>query len=190
MPALAGERLNARMSWLAAAPPEDFHLGEIALRRLRQEDRPVLVRLVNENLDHLRPWMPWAQSPMTDADEAAFLLQMDRAWEERAAFVYAVTAGGVIIGSVGLHTRPEAGVMEIGYWISATHINRGHATAASRALTEAAFGLPDVGEVVIRCDRDNRASAAVPAKLGYRLDGVEERNQIWRIAKPVSDRAG
>lgn len=57
----------------------------------------------------------------------------------------------------------------------AAHIGRGHATAGARALTAASFALPGIDRVEIRCDEANRASAAVPRKLGYRLTRVIDR---------------
>src|SRR5262249_60537312 len=66
---------------------------------------------------------------------------------------------------------------------------RGFATAAAEALTSAALGLPGVRRVEIHCDEANVASAAIPRKLGYRLDrvvahepeapGESGRRMIW-----------
>lgn len=71
------------------------------------------------------------------------------------------------LGGTGLHARCADG-LEIGYWIHCAHGRRGYATEAAAALTAAAFGLPAVQQVQIRCDPLNHVSAAVPARLGYR----------------------
>jgi RimJ/RimL family protein N-acetyltransferase len=163
-------------SWLAAAPPEEIEAGSVRLRRWRLEDAGFVTHLVSENLEHLRPWLPWAQSAPTIDEERAFLERMHRAWERRTDFAFAVTlVAGEPIGAMGLHSRPGPGALEIGYWIAAAHTRRGHATAAARALTGAAFALPGVARVEIRCDEANRASAAVPGKLGYELVKVVDR---------------
>ena len=73
---------------------------------------------------------------------------------------------------------PGPGAIEIGYWVRSDRTSRGYATAAARALTEAAFAHLPVDQVEIRMDRANRASAAVPLKLGYRLFGHEEREVL------------
>jgi RimJ/RimL family protein N-acetyltransferase len=80
-----------------------------------------------------------------------------------------------VIGGMGLHARQGPGTLEIGYWVAVAHTGRGYVTAASRALTDTAFALPGVGWVEIRCDEANRASAAIPRRLGYRLVEVITR---------------
>lgn len=158
------------------APPERIDAGRLRLRRWRVADAELVTRLVVENLDHLRPWMPWAQTTPTVEEERGFLERVHRGWEARTDFGYAAALpSGEHIGGFGLHTRQGPGTLEIGYWIAAAHTGRGHATAASRALTGAALALPGIDRVEIRCDEANRASAAVPRKLGYRLIEVIDR---------------
>ena len=40
-------------------------------------------------------------------------------------------------------------------------------------LTERRPGLPGVTRAEIHCDEANQASAAIPRKLGYRLDRID-----------------
>lgn len=167
---------NSMPSWLDAAPPEEIDAGSVRLRRWNVDDAEIVTRLVADNLEHLQPWMPWAQQPPTITEEREFLARMQVAWQNRTDFGYAVTLlTSEPIGGIGLHTRQGPGILEIGYWIAAPYTTRGYATAAARALTEAALALPEVVRVEIRCDESNHASAAVPAKLGYRLVEVMDR---------------
>lgn len=169
-------RALVRASWLGAAPPEDLDAGAVRLKRWKVGDAELVAKLVTENLDHLRPWMPWAQRAPTVDEQRAFLEQMRQAWDEHSDFAYGVTLPtGEAIGAVGLHRRRGPGALEIGYWVGVAHCGRGYATAGARALTQAAFDLAGVARVEIRCDEANRASAAVPAKLGYRLVEVVDR---------------
>jgi RimJ/RimL family protein N-acetyltransferase len=62
-------------------------------------------------------------------------------------------------------------------------------SAAARAVADAAAALPDVSRVEIHTDEANVRSAAIPRKLGFRLDRVDRvtpealacigRMQIW-----------
>ena len=162
-------------SWLEAAPPEEVAAGSLKLRRLRIDDAELLARLINENLRHLQPWMPWAQSPHSVDEQLGFLERMQAAWEGLTDFGFTAVLDGEAIGGMGLHTRQGPGTLEIGYWMAAAHTGRGHATAASRALTGVGFGLRGVERVEIRCDQANGASAAVARKLGYRLRELYDR---------------
>jgi RimJ/RimL family protein N-acetyltransferase len=165
-------------SWLERAPPDEIDAGRVRLRRWRLEEAEVLRAVVIASLEHLRPWMPWAQQAPSLEEQRAFLAYTEQAWQERAEFVYAVTLpSDEPIGGMGLHTRQVPGTLEIGYWLAVAHTGRGYATAAAGALTEAAFALPGVERVEIRCDEANRASAAIPARLGYRLERVIDRER-------------
>ncbi len=90
--------------------------------------------------------------------------------------------------------RIGAGGLEIGYWVHQALTGRGVATAASAALTEAAFGLPGIDHVEIHHDELNLASERIPVKLGYvctgtvaaRFDlapGDSGMTKVWRITR-------
>jgi RimJ/RimL family protein N-acetyltransferase len=148
------------------------------LRPFRYDDLDHLVEVVNGNLDHLRPWMPWAQQPATAESEREFLQGSARNWSIGTDFVYGIVDRGAILGASGLHTRRGHGVLEIGYWLRASAQGRGLATAASRLLAEVAASYDEVDEVVICCDEANVRSAAVPRRLGFTLARVEEREAL------------
>ncbi len=184
--------------WLAGRPDETIRSADVTLTRARLDDVDDLVAAVNRSLDELRPWMPWAQVPATPASIGEFLERAVANWEAGHEFQFAirgapaggstgVTNGvsdgvsegdsvpGTLLGFCGLHDRVGPGGLEIGYWVRSDHTGRGLATAAASALTSSALGLQGVSRVEIHCDAANLGSAAIPNKLGYRLDRVENR---------------
>jgi RimJ/RimL family protein N-acetyltransferase len=100
--------------------------------------------------------------------ERAFVENLEAAFatDDEWGYFLIELHSGELVGGAGLHpTGP--GIAEIGYWVRSDRTGNGYATAAARALTEAAFQhLPDVLWVVIRMDQANVASASVPPKLG------------------------
>ena len=50
----------------ALPPAVRVDLGDIVLRRLTVDDAHVVAAAVADNLDHLRPWMPWANAESDD----------------------------------------------------------------------------------------------------------------------------
>lgn len=161
-----------------ASPPETLSHGQAMLRRWRPDDAAALLTAVIESHEHLRHWMPWADG--YDAERAAeYLRGCDTQWEEGTAFNYAITIGGQIVGSAGLHDRVGAGGLEIGYWVHKDWTGRGIATDATAALTEAALELPGIDRVEIYHDAANVASGRVPEKLGYAKLGVRRSRDLW-----------
>jgi RimJ/RimL family protein N-acetyltransferase len=186
--------------WLTDRPDEMIRSVDVTLTRARTDDVDGLVAAVNGSLDDLRPWMAWAQVPATPASIGEFLRLADGNWEAGAEFQFAIRDGsagrhdpdrdpGALLGFCGLHDRVGPNGLEIGYWVRSDRTGRGLATSAASALTASALALDGVSRVEIHCDAANRRSAAIPEKLGYRLDRVEtrpptapgetERHMIW-----------
>ncbi|MFF0295872.1 GNAT family N-acetyltransferase [Kitasatospora sp. NPDC004614] len=177
----------------AGRPPELLPIGGGAhLRRRRLADAAALNAAVIANLDHLRPYMPWAANAPTLPESEQLSVRGEQVWDEGTDFMYLLgldAEPALVIGGFGLHGRLGPGALEIGYWVHREHTGRGLATAAARALTEAALALPGITRAEIHCDESNTASAAVPRKLGYTLNRIDSatptapaetgRKMIW-----------
>ena len=175
-----------------ATPPERLAAGPLVLRRVEADDAAVIAVAVGVSLEHLRPWMAWATPEAADVrTQLLRVAEADELWESGAGFIYVMIArdrapasppgpagsrgdpDGEFAGTIGRHRRAADEVVEIGYWIASAQTRRGYATAAARALTPVALELSAARRVEIHCDVANTASAAIPRKLGYRLDRVE-----------------
>ena len=80
---------------MAALPPERLDLGESVLRRLTVADAAAVARAVADNLEHLRPWMPWAGAESADERfQRRRLAEADAQWARGADFGYGLFANG------------------------------------------------------------------------------------------------
>src|SRR3954447_2571146 len=148
----------------------------VVVRRYTAEDIPTAVAVINANIDHLAPWMPWAQEPVTVEAQMEWFRETDRQWDEGTNFVHGVfAADGTLVGGTGYHVRNGPGVLEIGYWLAKDATGQGLMTRVVDAMTKAARDVPGATRVEIQCDADNAPSAAIPQRLGYSLVRVEER---------------
>lgn len=152
----------------------------LLLRRVRADDAASVAGAVRVSLDHLRPWMPWATPEAADPRaQLARVAEADELWESGTDFIYSVLVAEdrTLVGEIGLHRRVGDGGIEMGYWIDVRHAGQGRATEAAGALTTVALVVPGVTRVEIHCDEANLASAAVPRKLGYRLDRIDDHER-------------
>lgn len=142
----------------------------LVIRCWQPVDATHLQAAIDGSLDHLRPWMPWAEGEQEGVEARIERLRVWRAhFDLDQDYVYGIwnlTEDGVL-GGTGLHTRRGPDTLEIGYWIHADHINQGLATEAAAALTRVAFEVNGVRCVEIRNAPENARSAAVPRKLGF-----------------------
>jgi len=180
-----------------ASLPDRLAAGPIELRRWNSSCLDELMRALTISLDDLKRWLPWAQRMPTAEEELAVLEAGATAFEADQEWAYMLheVEGGDLVGGIGLHRRVGPGGLEIGYWVRSDRVGRGYATAAAKALTQAAFDfLPDIERVEIHMDQANAASAAVPRKLGYRMvregrrdilgNGQMRPTFAWVLARP------
>jgi hypothetical protein len=116
-------------------PAYEIRTRRLLLRCWSPTDAPALKATIDRNLDHLRPWMPWAADEPSEIEELADRLRDFRAAFDRdEAYVYGIfdpaEAEAVVIGGTGLHIHDEGRTHEIGYWIDHEHTGQGLATEA------------------------------------------------------------
>ena len=160
-------------------PPDEIAAGPLVLSRSFPNAGAAVALAIRQSLDHLRPWMPWATDEQaTVAAQTERLRQAVARWEAGTDHIFELRhadGDSAVLGAIGLHRRIGACAIEIGYWTHVDHSGQGYMGAAAKAVTSVARGLPDVERVEIHTDEANLRSAAIPRKLGYRLDRVDER---------------
>ncbi len=183
--------------------PPRVQTERLVLRPWAAADAPVLKGAIDENLQHLQAWMPWAMdepSPLDVIEARITKFAADFAAGTDGIYAIFTRDESLALGGTGLHSRCEDG-LEIGYWIHRAHARRGYATEAARALTAAAFTLPSVQQVQIRCDPRNVASAEVPRRLRFHhvetlaADtltplGAPRDTMVWRLTRHEFERDG
>lgn len=182
------------------SPPEHIEIDDrTILRWLTADDAAAVAGAVGASLEHLKPWMPWADAQSADVGFQRGRLRSQAGQRERGEewqYGLFAAAGETLLGTFGLMTRRGPGTLEIGYWLHVDAGNRGHATSAVRALTAAGRRLDGVERMLVVCDEANVRSAAIPRRLGYTLDRVEERSpeapgesgrmQIWSLDRTAT----
>ena len=144
--------------------------------------------------------MRWATAEAGQFDSQRERIASAQAlWDEGDCRYVIRALGDVLVGGCGLHRRVGPGGIEIGYWVDVGYTGRGYATAAVRALTEAALALPDIVRVEIHCDYANVQSQAIPRRLGYRLDRIDAseivapaevgKRMIWVLGRSAEHRS-
>lgn len=182
---------------MSTGPPERIDLSRLVLRRERLGDEALVAHAVQANLEHLRPWMPWATAPAAKVStQRARLVSAEQSWEAGSDYSYVLLNQDEtrLLGIFGLHRRIGPRAIEMGYWLTHDAVGRGHATNAAGALTAAALNHCAIERIEIHCDEANLRSQKIPQRLGYVLDRVEDdaieapseigRSMIWVFRQP------
>ncbi|MHA1674716.1 MAG: GNAT family N-acetyltransferase [Promethearchaeota archaeon] len=167
------------------------------IRCYHPRDAPLLEQGVQESLEHLKEWMPWAHSEPEPIEMKIARLRLFRSrfdMDEEYIFGIFNPEETKLIGGTGFHPRGGPQAIEIGYWIHVDYINKGYATEITGALTKIALEKYNFTRIEIHCDPLNLASASIPRKLNYvheatlkgrALDehGLLRDSMIWSITK-------
>ena len=156
-------------------PAYRIETKRLVVRCYNPTDAKLLADSVNESVEHLKPWMPWAHFEPSPMEERIKRLQQCRGkFDMGDDFIYGIfnRDESQLIGGTGLHTRLGENQLEIGYWIHKDFINQGYVTESSAALARVAFEILHVHRLEIHCDPGNHASAAIPRKLGFTHEGT------------------
>ena len=147
----------------------------LTIRCFQPSDAQLLLDAITVSKGHLSAWMPWAKNEPTSLDVKIDLLRQFRGeFDMGIDYKFGIfnKEENELVGSTGLHTRVGEGGREIGFWISALHVNRGFAQEAATALTKVAFEIELQERVEIHCATENMYSQKIPRKLGFHLDGI------------------
>jgi RimJ/RimL family protein N-acetyltransferase len=152
--------------------------SRLLMRCWSPSDARQLRTCLDDNDQHLRPWIPFMKDEPRSLEQTAEWLRSIRAsFDLRQNYRYAVfDAGGEkLLGENMLLGRVGQGAFEIGYWTDRHAIGQGFANEASCALIRVAFEIEKADRLEIHCEPENATSAAIPARLGFTHDAALPR---------------
>ena len=152
----------------------DEHLE---LRLLEPHHAEALFDAVDADRARLRIWLPWVDSTREVEDTRTFITGQLAKLAKQEELTAGLFVDGRIAGVIGARLSPLPPSADIGYWIAAEFEGRGLMTKAVAAMIDHLFTERDLHRVEIRCAVDNERSAAIPRRLGFKLEGVERESQ-------------
>ncbi len=149
---------------------DELQSERIIVRPYRESDAQALFEAVAESRDHIRPWLPFADTHQSVEESRDWIIRQEAEWLTREDLVLGVWEKtiGRYLGGTGLHPKNwEHRCFAIGYWLRVTAPGHGYMTEAVQLLTNYAFASLAANRVEIRCDERNDRSAAIPRRLGF-----------------------
>lgn len=146
---------------------------DLRLRPWAIADAEALREAIDEDVEHLRPWLTWTlEEPATLVRTRERLRQWVERVREGRAIRFAITPvdePAHILGGAHLNWRERPAAYDLGYWVRASAARQGIATAAAASLIVHAFDKLDQPRLILHCDIANERSAAMAERLGFRF---------------------
>jgi RimJ/RimL family protein N-acetyltransferase len=179
------------VSWDGPPAPYRIETERLAIRCFDPRDAPLVKEAIDSSLEHLRPWMAWAETePQTLEEKTELLRGFRSAFDAGESFAYAIFGRDEreqLLGSTGLHPRIDPGGLEIGYWVRADATRQGYITESTAALTRVGFEVCGADRIEIRIEPPNVPSSGVPRKLGFVEEATLRRRLPGREGGPLRD---
>ncbi|WP_119344571.1 GNAT family N-acetyltransferase [Facilibium subflavum] len=155
----------------------------LIIRPVRLGDEIEINKAINNSLEILQKWQPWAKDPSIDATRT-FVQRGMFSWESGCIKDFPMVVihkqDKRIIGASGYNDRsdPDDGLYEIGYWCDVDYQGQGLVTEYANALTRFAFDVLSAHKVVISMQIENKKSSAVAIRLNFSNEGTIDRDSV------------
>ena len=143
--------------------PMDHHAEEIT-------------RVVRENLEELKLWMPWAKDDYSVESAREFIKFNLSEFAKDGSFGASVFFDEKMVGGIGFHNldlRNKSA--HLGYWLAKEAQGKGIMTRCCRVLINYLFGDFGLNRIQINCNIENAKSRAIPERLGFQLEGIHRQ---------------
>lgn len=155
--------------------PESFESKRLIIRAPKYGDGAASYEAVQESMEELRPWMPFANDSLTPENSEMNIRQAHLKFLEHSDLRLMLFSkeNGQLVGSSGLHRIDwDVRKFEIGYWLRSSYAGQGYMSEAVEAITNYAIHELAANRIEIRCDARNVKSAKVAERNGYILEGI------------------
>jgi len=156
-------------------PAYQIETERLIVRCYQPSDAKLLAESITENVEHLKPWMPWAHDEPEPIELKEKRMRILRGkFDLQQDYTYGIFNKEETkqLGGTGLHTRLGDRQLEIGYWLHKDFINKGLITESTAALIKVAFEIIHIHRIEIHCAVENLASASIPRRLGFTHEGT------------------
>jgi ribosomal-protein-serine acetyltransferase len=149
------------------------------LRTLSLSDAPALLKRVQENREYLRRWLPWVDGTKVVKDVEDFIKANILQTESNQGIHAGIFWENNIVGMIGHHQIAwNNKFTSLGYWLAEDFTGKGIMTRACKTIIDYSFKDLNLNRIEIGAAVENKASRAIPERLGFKLEGIL-RQREW-----------
>jgi ribosomal-protein-serine acetyltransferase len=152
---------------------------DILLRSLQLEDAPELFRAINASREHLRPWLNWIDSNTKPEHALQFIEHCVQEQDSQSGLVLGIFKNRQIIGEIGMHQWDHSlRKAQVGYWMSEEYAGKGILSKGLLRFLDFLYKKLDLNKVEIHFSPQNKASAKVAERLGFKVEGLLRQSYL------------
>ncbi|WP_172458074.1 GNAT family N-acetyltransferase [Legionella quinlivanii] len=147
---------------------------------------------INQSLNEISRWMPWASDPSMETTED-FIRRGIQSWKEpqpkELPMIIELKSTREIVSASGFNEKSnfEVPMFETGYWINTEFAGNGFITEAIIAIARFAFEYFSAVRVQICAQRENIKSINVAKRAGFIEEAILRNFRIDCVSKKPCD---
>ncbi len=143
------------------------------LQIIDHSDSIELFKLVDNNKNYLREWLPWIDDTKSVNDTAEFIKSSLIEFAANKSRVYVVLYEGSICGVCSFNSlRWDCRAGFIGYWLAKSYQGKGIMSNAVIELEGIGLGKMNLNKIEIHIAVKNYKSRSLAERLGYQETGI------------------
>jgi ribosomal-protein-serine acetyltransferase len=153
--------------------------NNFTLRLLQKSDGADIYHTIDNEREHLGPFLPFVEKTKAVSDTQAFVDMTLDTPEEQREYTFTIRESDQFIGLIGFKSTDRINMItEIGYWLSEKYQGGGIMTRAVEKLIAFAFEDCGMNRIVIKCAVGNTKSKNIPKRLGFTFEGTERDGEL------------
>jgi len=155
-----------------------YNCGEgVTMRLFEARDALMLHVAIAENREHLKQWFPWPDQHKGEKEALEWIQGVLARFAKNDGFDAAVFVDGQFAGVCGMHNPDRINnLASMGYWLAERFTGRGVMTRCVAHMLDHFFGVEGLQKIEIHCAEANRASRAIPERLGFVQEATLRRS--------------
>lgn len=147
--------------------------NNLRLEPINKTFSKALIQAINNNREHLSPFMPWVPNMQTEIDSENYIAscEMLSALGKEVSFV--ILLNEELVGRIGIHHLDHANrKASIGYWLTKNAVGKGIILKSCKKLISYGFEELQLQRIEITAAVENSRSQAIPEKLRFKKEGI------------------
>lgn len=154
---------------------------EIDLQLIQVHHAGELFKLVHENRQHLRTWLPWVDGIVSPEQYYLLIQQWLNEYANLTSLQTGIRYKGKLVGCIELHALDFYNRQtSMGYFLAKKAEGKGIITRSAKALIDYSFFGLQLNRVEIRAGEQNKRSRAIPERIGFTLEGKIRQGENLR----------
>ena len=151
----------------------------LRLEKVKLSMAETIFMTINRDRNYLKTWLPFVEFTQEVTDTERFLQNVIFETKNKTIEMFSIWYKEEFSGLLGFnqidHLNKKA---EIGYWLAENMQGKGIITACTKVIVGYAFQKLNINRLQIKVAVGNKKSAAIPQRLGFKLEGIERNGEL------------